>query len=89
MTAVVAARGGTLWASAALDADPPTTDRAVDRVIEHPVAASRAAAMFWRTAVTWGGDADLVEELRAIAASGDDSVVAWELRQTAWIKRPG
>jgi trans-aconitate 2-methyltransferase len=89
VTAVVAAGGGTLWAGAALDADPPATDRAVDRVIEHPVAASRAAAMFWRNSVTWGGDADLVEELRAIESSGDDSVVTWELRQTAWIKRPG
>ena len=34
--------------------------------------ASRAAAMFWRNAVTWGGDADLIDELRAIEAAGDD-----------------
>lgn len=89
VTAVVAARGGTLWASAALDDDPPATERAIDRVVEHPVTASRAAAMFWRNAVSWDGDDDLIDELRAIEASGDDEVVMWELRQTAWIKRPG
>jgi SAM-dependent methyltransferase len=89
VTAVVAARGGTLWASAALDDDPPATERAIDRVVEHPVAATRAAAMFWRNAVSWNGDAGLIDELRAIEASDDDEVVTWELRQTAWIKRPG
>jgi SAM-dependent methyltransferase len=89
VTSVVAARGGTLWASAALDADPPGSERTLDRVIEHPVTASRAAAMFWRNAVTWGGDADLIDELRAIEAAIDDEVVTWELRQTAWIKRRG
>jgi SAM-dependent methyltransferase len=86
VTAVVAERGGMLWAGAALDTDPPTMDRAVDRVIEHPVTASRAAAMFWRNAVTWGGDADLIDELRDLEASEDDRVVLWELRQTAWLK---
>jgi SAM-dependent methyltransferase len=88
VTAVVAARGGTLWASAALDDDPPATERVIDRVVEHPVAASRAAAMFWRNAVSWGGDAELIDELRAIEASGDDELVTWELRQTTWTKRP-
>jgi SAM-dependent methyltransferase len=88
VTAVVAASGGTLWASAALDDDPPATERAIDRIVEHAVAASRAAAMFWRNAVSWAGDTDLIAELRAIEAADDDEVVMWELRQTAWIRRP-
>jgi SAM-dependent methyltransferase len=88
VTAVVAVRGGTLWASAALDDDPPATERAIDRFVEHPVTASRAAAMFWRNAVSWGGDSALIDELRAIEASADDEVVTWELRQTAWVKHP-
>lgn len=86
VTAVVAARGATLWAGPALDPDPPGCTRALDRVIEHPVSASRAAAMFWRNAVTWGGDRDLVEELRAIDADDRGGTVMWELRQTAWVK---
>ena len=89
VTATVASRGGTLWASAALDDDPPATERVIDRVVEHPVAVSRAAAMFWRNAVTWDGDGGLIDDLQAIEASDDHEVVTWELRQTAWIKRPG
>jgi SAM-dependent methyltransferase len=87
VTAVVAARGGTLWASGALDHDPPDCIRAMDRVVEHPVPAARAAAMFWRNAVTWGGDADLIDELRALETNNEDRVVVWELRQTAWLKQ--
>jgi hypothetical protein len=87
VTAVVAARGGTLWASDALDDDPPRCARAIDRVVEHLVPVARAAAMFWRNAVTWGGNADLIDELRALEANDDDDrVVMWELRQTAWLK---
>jgi SAM-dependent methyltransferase len=87
VTAVVAARGGTLWASHALDDDPPGCTRAVDRVIEHPVPVARAAGMFWRNAVAWGGDADLIDELRALEANNEDRAVIWELRQTAWLKQ--
>ena len=64
--AVVAARGATLWAGPALDHDPPQCERIIDRVVEHPVPAARAAAMFWRNAVTWGGDPTLVHALRRI-----------------------
>jgi len=86
VTAVVAARGATLWAGPALDDDPPMCRRSLDHVVEHPVSAARAAAMFWRNAATWGGAADLVDALRAIdEASGTDPVV-WELRQTVWMK---
>jgi SAM-dependent methyltransferase len=87
VTAVVAARGATLWAGPALDTDPPRCTRALDRVVEHPVRVRRAAAMFWRNAVTWGGDADLIDALRAMETSDPDGIVMWELRQTAWIKR--
>jgi trans-aconitate 2-methyltransferase len=87
VTAVVAQQGATLWAGPALDDDPPRCKRAIDRVVEHPVRASRAAAMFWRNAVTWNGDAALVEALRAIEAADGDDTVMWEIRQTAWVKR--
>ena len=50
VTAVVAARGATLWAGPVLDHDPPGCVRLFDRVVEHPVRAGRAAAMFWRNA---------------------------------------
>jgi trans-aconitate 2-methyltransferase len=86
VTAAVAARGATLWAGPALDDDLPACARLIDRVVEHPVPAGRAAAMFWRNAVTWGGDAELVDALRRIERDGDDDIVMWELRQTAWIK---
>jgi SAM-dependent methyltransferase len=86
VTEVVAARGGTLWAGPALDADPPNCRRALDRVVEHPVSAARAAAMFWRNATTWDGDADLVEELREVERAGRADVVMWEMRQTIWTK---
>jgi trans-aconitate 2-methyltransferase len=86
VTAVVAARGATLWAGPVLDDDPPGCRRVVDRVVEHPVAAARAAAMFWRNAVIWGGAADLVDELRAVERSDRVDTVMWELRQTVWSK---
>jgi SAM-dependent methyltransferase len=86
VTGVVAARGATLWAGPVLDHDPPGCRRVVDRVVEHPVAVTRAAAMFWRNAVTWGGDPDLVDELRAVERSDRVDTVMWELRQTVWSK---
>jgi trans-aconitate 2-methyltransferase len=86
VTAVVAAQGATLWAGDALDSELPGCRRLIDRVVEHPVSAARAAAMFWRNAVNWDGDPDLIEELRALEESGSDDVVMWELRQTAWVK---
>ncbi len=86
VTAVVAAQGATLWAGPALDRDPPRCARVMDRVVEHPVPAARAAAMFWRNAVTWGGDAELVDALRRIEADGAEDIVMWELRQTVWVK---
>ena len=42
--------------------------------------------MFWRNAVTWGGDAELVDALRRIERDGTEDVVMWELRQTGWVK---
>jgi trans-aconitate 2-methyltransferase len=88
VTAVVAARGATLWAGPALDEDPPGCVRTLDRVVEHPVRVGRAAAMFWRNAVTWGdeisGAGELVEQLRALEAADPDREVVWELRQTVW-----
>jgi SAM-dependent methyltransferase len=87
VTAVVAARGATLWSGAVLDHDPPRCTRALDRVVEHPVLASRAAAMFWRNAVNWNGEPDLIDALRAVEVAGGDDTVTWELRQTVWIKR--
>jgi trans-aconitate 2-methyltransferase len=86
VTAVVAARGATLWAGPALDDDPPMCRRALDRVVEHPVPAARAAAMFWRNAATWGGERDLVDALREIERANRADVVMWELRQTVWMK---
>ena len=88
VTAVVAARGATLWAGPALDSDPPGCARLFDRVVEHPVRAGRAAAMFWRNAVTWGrevaGSEQLIEELRTLEADDPDVEIRWELRQTVW-----
>jgi trans-aconitate 2-methyltransferase len=88
VTAVVAARGATLWAGPVLDADPPGCARILDRVVAHPVRTGRAAAMFWRNAVTWGdevGDAAaLIERLRTLEADDPDDDVRWELRQTVW-----
>jgi SAM-dependent methyltransferase len=86
VTAVVAARGATLWAGPVLDTDPPNCSRTLDRVVEHPVPASRAAAMFWRNAATWGGETDLVDALRAVEAAEQADVVMWEVRQTVWMK---
>jgi SAM-dependent methyltransferase len=88
VTAVVAARGASLWAGPGLDADPPGCARMLDRVVELPVRAGRAAAMFWRNAVTWGREAAgselLIEQLRAVEADNPDVDVRWELRQTVW-----
>ena len=88
VTAVVAARGATLWAGPVLDSDPPGCTRTLDRVVEHPVRAGRAAALFWRNAVTWGDEvadaAHLIERLRTLEADDPDEVVLWELRQTVW-----
>jgi SAM-dependent methyltransferase len=86
VTAVVAARGATLWAGPALDGDPPGCARVLDRIVEHPVPAARAAAMFWRNAVTWNGAVDLVDSLRAIETDGRAEVVMWEIRQTVWMR---
>jgi SAM-dependent methyltransferase len=91
VTAVVAARGGTLWAAGALDHDPPSCERVLDRVVEHPVPVGRAAAMFWRNAVTWEREQpeihDLITEFRELEASDPADVVIWELRQIVWEKR--
>src|SRR5262249_13246774 len=53
VTAVVAAQGATLWAGDALDSELAGCIRLIDRVVEHPVPAARAAALFWRNAVNW------------------------------------
>jgi SAM-dependent methyltransferase len=88
VTAVVAARGATLWAGPVLDADPPGCVRTLDRVVEHPVRKGRAAAMFWRNAVTWGDEipnaGELIELLRTLEADDPDEQVRWEIRQTVW-----
>ena len=86
VTAVVGARGATLWAGPVLDTDPPACGRMLDRVVDHPVPAARAAAMFWRNAATWGGDADLIGELREVERTERADPVLWELRQTVWVK---
>jgi trans-aconitate 2-methyltransferase len=90
VTAVVAARGATLWAGPVLDRDPPGCERVVDRVVEHPVRAGRAAAMFWRNATTWGSEVsdapELIEPLRALEVADPDEYVMWELRQTVWTR---
>ncbi|HET9727914.1 MAG TPA: methyltransferase domain-containing protein [Acidimicrobiia bacterium] len=88
VTDVVAARGGTLWASAALDHDPPQMQRVHDTVVEHCVEDARVAAMFWRNAVSWGGEDDLVDALRAREAAPLDAPVIWEIRQVVWVKNP-
>ena len=91
VTAVVAARGGTLWAGPVLDRDPPGCVRVVDRVVEHPVPVGQAAAMFWRNAVTWGDEVsdgpELVEQLRAMERANADEPVVWEVRQSVWSRR--
>jgi SAM-dependent methyltransferase len=93
VTAVVAARGATLWAGPALDRDPPGCERVLDRVLEHPVRAGRAAAMFWRNAATWGAEVDdadaLIAPLRAIETADSDEHVTWEIRQVVVTKRLG
>jgi trans-aconitate 2-methyltransferase len=88
VTAVVTARGATLWAGPVLDNDPPGCERILDRVVEHPVRVGRAAAMFWRNAVTWRDEVDdaetLIERLRRLEADDPDDDVRWEIRQTVW-----
>jgi SAM-dependent methyltransferase len=88
VTDVVASYGGTLWAGAALDPELPQCSRDLDRVVQHPVSAGRAAGMFWRNAATFGGDHEMIEELRTIERDDVDGVVVWELRQTVWVKNP-
>jgi SAM-dependent methyltransferase len=87
VTAVVAANGATLWAGPAIEIDPRACARVLDRVVEHDVPVTRAAAMFWRNAVNWGGDADLIDALRAVESSDSTETVTWEIRQTIWTKR--
>jgi len=91
VTAVVAARGGTLWASPVLNSDPYGCERFIDRVVEHPVRVGRAAGMFWRNAVTWGAEVadapELIDRLRVVERNDPDAYVVWELRQTAWSRR--
>ena len=91
VTAVVAARGATLWAGPVLDRDPQGCARLFDRVVEHPVRVGRAAAMFCRNAMVWGaeiaGAPQLIDELRDLEAADPDEHVTWELRQTVWSRR--
>jgi SAM-dependent methyltransferase len=88
---VVAARGASLRAARVLDADSDARGRLLDRVVEHPVRAGQAAAMFWRNATVWGdevaGGAEIVERLRAVERADPDESVTWELRQTVWSRR--
>jgi SAM-dependent methyltransferase len=86
VTGVVAARGATLWAGPALDTDPPRTRRVLDRVVEHPVPAVRAAAMFRRNAATWGGETALVDALLEVEDGPRTDELVWEIRQTVWTK---
>ena len=88
VTDVVARSGGVLWAAPLLDAEPDGCVRALDRVIEHPVPATRAAAMFRRNAVTWGGERALIDALRSIEVSERNDLVMWEIRQAVWVKTP-
>ncbi len=93
VTGVVAARGATLWAGSVLDAVPPGCGRVFDRVVEHPVRFGRAAAMFWRNAVTWQSEIadapELIKRLQAVEAADPHEHVMWELRQSVFLKRPG
>ncbi len=91
VTAVVAATGATLWAAPALDRAPERCERVLDRVLEHPVRAARAGAMFWRNAAQWrertpDGEA-LFEHFRALELSGSDEPVIWQMRQVVFRKQ--
>jgi SAM-dependent methyltransferase len=90
VTDVVARTGATLWAASILDATPEGCSRVLDRVIEHPVPAGHAAAMFWRNAAQWGdGIPDvpgLIDHFRDLEARGADETVTWEIRQTIWLR---
>ena len=92
VTAVVSESGATLWAASVFDDDPPQCERVMDRVVEHPVPASRAAGMFWRNAVQWRDRtpeaAGLIQHFRAREAELDGEIVMWELRQVVFRKRP-
>jgi SAM-dependent methyltransferase len=90
VTAIVAATGATLWAAPALDRTPERCERVLDRVLEHPVPAARAGAMFWRNAAQWrdrtpDGNA-LLEYFRALELSGSDEPVIWQMRQVVFRK---
>jgi len=91
VTAVVGARGATLWAGSVLDHDPSGCVRVLDRVIEFPVRAGRAAAMFRRNAATWRSEiadaSTLIEGLRTLEDHDPEDHVIWELRQTVWSRR--
>jgi trans-aconitate 2-methyltransferase len=91
VTAIVAATGATLWAASALDRAPDGCERVLDRVVEHPVTAAQAGALFWRNAAQWrdqtpDGDA-LLEHFRAVEQSGSDEPVIWQMRQVAFRKQ--
>jgi trans-aconitate 2-methyltransferase len=90
VTRVVAVRGATLWAGNSLDGELGDCTRVLDRVVQHPVSVGRAAAMFWRNAMTWGAEIDGADELiayfRGLEAADPDDEVTWELRQVAWAK---
>jgi trans-aconitate 2-methyltransferase len=90
VTDVVARTGAALWAATMLDATPEGCTRVLDRVVEHPVAAGHAAAMFWRNAVQWGEGIpdvpDLIDRFRDLEARGVRDPVVWEIRQTIWLR---
>ena len=76
VTAVVAARGATLWAGPALDPIRPAACACSTGWSSTRCRAGRAAAMFWRNAATWGDEIDdvpeLIERLRAVEAADPD-----------------
>ena len=81
-----------MWAASAFDDDPPSCERVLDRVVEHPVPAARAAGMFWRNAVQWQDRARtraaLIEHFRRREQAGDTENVMWELRQVVVQEAP-
>ena len=93
VASVIAGGGGSGLGGEALDHTPFDTERSIDRVVEHPVPVTRAAAMFWRNAVQWGDQVPdgtaLVDHFRALERSDDDRVVTWQLRQATYVRRRG
>ena len=91
VTNIVTETGARLWASNSFDQDPPGCERVLDRIVEHPVPASRAAGMFWRNAMQWRErvpDADeLIAHFRTQERHGDVTTVMWEQRQVAFRRR--